>query len=221
MRDLRKGFDKESRKCRVSRMKNGKKEKGAYDCVAWLYELYEKKMYIVAYSILKNQWQAEDAVSEAFIKIIRHRDAFRDPESDETKRYIIRLIQNTAIDIYRKNQRDSEHLQVLDGQSDQVCSQSVPDTDMVVLEMHDRQQVKELLCDLPEKLRQVMLLRCVKELSVKETAAVLQIKESAVRKRYERARTLLKDKLGEGRKKEDRRQFGGEEYGVIKEQQRL
>lgn len=221
MRGYRKEFDKESRKCRVSRMKKGKTENRAYDCVAWLYELYEKKMYIVAYSILKNQWQAEDAVSEAFIKIIRHRDAFRDPESDETKRYIIRLIQNTAIDIYRKNQRDSEHLQVLDGQSEQVYSQPVPDTDMVVLEMHDRQQVKELLCDLPEKLRQVMLLRCVKELSVKETAAILQIKESAVRKRYERARTLLKDKLGERRKKEDRRQFGGEEYGVIKEQQRL
>lgn len=189
--------------------------------MTWLYELYEQKMYIVAYSILKNQWQAEDAVSEAFVKIIRHRDEFTDPESDETKRYIIRLIQNTAIDIYRKNKRDSEHLQVLDGQGEQASAQSVPDTDMVVLEMYDRQRVKELLDSLPEKLRQVMLLRCVKELSVKETAAVLQIKETAVRKRYERARTLLKEHFLEERKKDDRRQIGGEEHAVVKKQQGL
>lgn len=206
------------RECRVNGMKKEKTENRAYDCVAWLYELYEKKMYIVAYSILNNQWQAEDAVSEAFIKIIRHRDVFSDPESDETKRYIIRLIQNTAIDIYRKNQKDSEHLQVLDGQSGQMYPQSVADTDMVVLEMHDRERVRELLSDLPDKLCEVMFLRCVKELSVKETAAVLQIKETAVRKRYERARRLLKDKLGENRDEENQNKLGGEEYEVRKQQ---
>ncbi len=200
-------------------MKNKKTQNRAYDCVQRLYELYEQKMYMIAYSILRNQWQAEDAVSEAFVKIIRHRDQFTDLESDETKRYIIRLIQNTAIDIYRKNKRDSEHLQVLDGQGEQVSAHLVPDTDMVVLEMYDRQRVKELLDSLPEKLKQVMLLRCVQELSVRETAAVLQIKEAAVRKRYERARTLLKEHFLEDRKKDNRWQMGGEEYAVVKKQQ--
>lgn len=85
-----------------------------YNQICRLYELYEKKMYIVAFSILKNQWQAEDAVSEAFIKIIRHREKFADLESDETKRYIICLIQNTAIDIYRKNKTDQARFTVLD-----------------------------------------------------------------------------------------------------------
>ncbi len=202
-------------------MKNKKTQNRAYDCVQQLYELYEQKMYMIAYSILRNQWQAEDAVSEAFVKIIRHRDQFTDLESDETKRYIIRLIQNTAIDIYRKNKRDSEHLQVLDGQGEQVSAHLVPDTDMVVLEMYDRQRVKELLDSLPEKLKQVMLLRCVQELSVRETAAVLQMKEAAVRKRYERARTLLKEHFLEDRKKDNRWQMGGEEYAVVKKQQGL
>lgn len=200
-------------------MGNRKTEDVAYDCVSWLYELYEKKMYIVAYSILKNQWQAEDAVSEAFVKIIRHRDMFSDPESDETKRYIIRLIQNTAIDIYRKNQRDSERLQVLDGLGEQASGQPFLDTDMVVMEMHDRQRVKELLGCLPDRLRQVMLLRCVKELSVKECAAVLQIKESAVRKRYERARSLLRGKLKE--KQENRREIGGGVHEDVWKQQKM
>ena len=190
-------------------MKNRKSEDSTYDCVSWMYELYEKKMYIVAYSILKNQWQAEDAVSEAFVKIIRHRDEFADPESDETKLYIIRLIQNTAIDIYRRNKRDSEHLQMLDGQGESVPAKTGADPDMVVMEMYDKQRVEELLEELPPKLSKVMFLRCVKELSVRETAAVLQIKETAVRKRYERGRKLLKAQLCKNEEKEKKR-IGGE-----------
>lgn len=62
-----------------------------YDKVERLYKLYEQKMYTVAYSILNNIWQAEDAVSEAFVKLIRNLHKIKEPESEKTKRFIIRV----------------------------------------------------------------------------------------------------------------------------------
>ena len=37
-----------------------------------LYDLYEQKMYAVAFSILHNEWQAEDAVQDAFVRLFKN-----------------------------------------------------------------------------------------------------------------------------------------------------
>ena len=41
-----------------------------------LYELYEQKMYAVAFSILRNEWQAEDAVQDALYGCLRIYESF-------------------------------------------------------------------------------------------------------------------------------------------------
>ena len=79
-----------------------------------LYQLYEKPMYHIAYAILHHTQQTEDAVSEAFCKVIRHLDKIGDPESPRTKQYIIRIIRNTAINQYRKNAREADRRTVWD-----------------------------------------------------------------------------------------------------------
>ena len=86
---------------------SGAMESNSYHKIEQLYTLYEQKMYVIAYSILNNSWQAEDAVSDAFVKIIKNLHKIKDIKSDQTKKFIIRIIQNTAIDLYRKNQKES------------------------------------------------------------------------------------------------------------------
>lgn len=67
-----------------------------------LYRLYERPMYHIAMAILKNHYQAEDAVSDAFGRLISGLDKLDKPESVQTKAYIIKVIRSTAINIYRK-----------------------------------------------------------------------------------------------------------------------
>lgn len=76
-------------------MKNIKK-------IEQLYTIYEQPMYRIAYAILKNEWQAEDAVSDSFEKIIVNISKIGNPRSEKTKRYVISIIKNAAIDQYRK-----------------------------------------------------------------------------------------------------------------------
>ena len=70
-----------------------------------LYEIYEQPMFRIAYAVLHDSALAEDAVSDAFIRIIGKLDRLKAPDSPKTKQYIVKTIKSTSINIYRKNRR--------------------------------------------------------------------------------------------------------------------
>lgn len=76
-------------------MANGK---DGVDKIVALFRLYEKNMYHIAYAILHDSYQAEDAVMEAFVRLMERNYAIDDPSSDEAKRLVIQVIRSTAID---------------------------------------------------------------------------------------------------------------------------
>lgn len=69
------------------------------DKIAEYYELYEQQLYRIAYSILGNVWQAEEAVQETFVRVIKHRhDIFK--MSDKRRlAYILRITKGISIDM--------------------------------------------------------------------------------------------------------------------------
>ena len=73
-----------------------------------LFALYERKMYAVAFSILHDQGQAEDAVMAAFEKILRTQGVPREPASSSAKQLVFMAIKQTAIDQYRRNARERQ-----------------------------------------------------------------------------------------------------------------
>ena len=67
-----------------------------------LYLLYRDTMYAVAYRILQNPQEAEDAVHHAFLKIIENISKIQEIDCPKTKGYIVTIVENRAIDIYRR-----------------------------------------------------------------------------------------------------------------------
>lgn len=161
------------------------------DKVELIYSLYEKEMYRVCFGILRNTYAAEDALSESFVKIIRRRDRIENVQSEEVRRFVLRTAKNTAIDMYRKNARDRRYLEGLPlGDKSELSYE--PE---YVLEDFLSRDEYELLDSLSDKYRIVVECLCFEELSVKETAAVLKMSEACVRKRLERAKKQLAQKL--------------------------
>ena len=153
------------------------------------YKLYEQKMYYVAYSILHDEGKAEDAVQDAFLKLMKHEVQFERADSDDCKRYIITVIRNAAITIYNKTKKESEYMYLTD--KDERAEAAVtmdPDSDT---------DWKSLIETLPEKYREVVECLVIKEYTTRETATKLNITEANVRKRYERAKQLMKDYVTE------------------------
>lgn len=66
-----------------------------------IYLLYRDTMYAVAYGILNNAQDAEDAVHYAFLKVIENISKISEIDCPKTKGYIVTIVENRAIDIYR------------------------------------------------------------------------------------------------------------------------
>ena len=159
------------------------------DKVELLYELYEKDMFRICVSVLRDPYEAEDALSECFVKLIKARDKIDDPRSQSCKRFAMKTAKNTAIDVYRKKSKEREHIGEM--------PEKEPTCDAVdtVFDTFSVAQIYELIDTLSPKYRAVIECISIEKLSVCETAAVLRISESCVRKRLERARSKLTEGL--------------------------
>ena len=70
-----------------------------------LYEHYRSYMLKIANKILENEFDAEDAVRNAFVSISEHMEKVYDPLSHTTKGYVTIIVERKAIDIYRMRRR--------------------------------------------------------------------------------------------------------------------
>ena len=144
-----------------------------------LYKIYEKPMYHIAYAILHHTQQTEDAVSEAFCRVIANLHKIGDPESPQTRQY-------------RKNARESDRRSPWDDKFLQIPEDAPP----CPLEQQEEQAMRQaVLAEMMEVLnetdRKIVLLRCQENLSFREIARQCGIKEAAARKRFERARKAM------------------------------
>lgn len=162
--------------------------------LAQLYDAYENKMYSIAYSILNNVEQSEDAVHDAFIKLIPHLSAIQKIESIKTKRLIVYTIKNIAIDLYRRNRKETQlFTKEVEEKVTSENQKGVPSVKTV----EDRHMITQLLSKLPSKYREIIQYRCFYELSYKEISSSLNISEDVAAKRYERARKMVKEMMGD------------------------
>jgi len=164
------------------------------------YRLYERKLYSAAYAILKDEGQAEDAVQDTFLNLLRKEVYFEDATSEDCRRFILTVIKNVAINRYRKNQREREHEMLAEEETLTFIGENTGgenNTEAEALGGED-DGAEAMLKLLPEKYRDVMRCLVIEEISVKETADRLDISEAGVRKRFERARKMLKEKLKGG-----------------------
>lgn len=149
------------------------------------YTLYEHKMYYIAYSILHDVGMSEDAVQEAFIRLMRSGKIFDDASSEDCQRFLYTIIKNVSLNSYRKNKRDAEWMYLAD---EETILQAHSDSDEDVCEI----DMEEMIESLPEKYAKVVRLLVIEDLSVSEVAIRLGIRESNVRKRFERAKKMMK-----------------------------
>lgn len=62
-------------------------------------------MMTVAMNVLEDQHLAEDAVQSAFVSLFKNMGHVGEPDSTATKRYLVTITKNAAIDLYRKREK--------------------------------------------------------------------------------------------------------------------
>ena len=152
-----------------------------------LYEKYHGLLIHVAYAKLKDEHLAEDAVHSAFLNIVRNFHLVGEVNSHKTKRLLVVVTENAAIDMLRKNKH---YAPVSYDDLENVLS---IDTDM--LDNVAAQELVGLISELPPIYRDVLELRAYHGLSEKQIAVILDVEYATVRKSLERARNMLAEKM--------------------------
>lgn len=145
-----------------------------------IYELYHGQMEKVAMRILQNQRDAEDAMQNAFLRIIDHFSKVDQIHDDELLFWVISIVKNEALMIYRKNMK----IVPLEQDWDVFANPTE--------EIQNYSELVALFSKLPETYRTVLEMRFIIGYAEKEIAKILNITETAVSTRVSRGRQLLR-----------------------------
>lgn len=143
-----------------------------------VYEEHAAAVYRVAYSYMKNRYDAEDALQETFLRLLRADVTFADRGHELG--WLIRTAQNVCRDMLKSKARGHEDL-------DAHPELPAPERDDSVL---------RAILALPEKYKAVVYLYYYEGCTVREIASMLRLPPNTVKTRLSRARKALKNEMG-------------------------
>jgi RNA polymerase sigma-70 factor (ECF subfamily) len=159
---------------------------------------YERSVYVMALSYMKNEADAEDVAQEAFLRAILKLSSFR-AESKFSTWLISITINEARTRLRRQALVRMEPLDQLPDEDKGISPALLRDWREIPSEAVERDEVRVLIQraveQLPEIYRQVFLLRDVEELTINETAEALNISIPTVKVRLHRARMMLQKQL--------------------------
>lgn len=150
---------------------------------------YARFVFKVAYSVLRNVEDAEDAAQETFLRAYRSGEL---AEVRDMKAWLARIAWRAAIDRVKKAPTTALDEMAQTGFEPAAAGVHADES---LIEQEKVELLHKLMATLPEDLRHALVLSTVQEMSSAEIAHVLGIPETSVRTRLFRARQLLKEKL--------------------------
>ena len=159
------------------------------DQIAQLYDDYGDMVFRLAYSVLLNRADAEDAVQDMFIKIIGKVPEFGDRAQE--KAWISRVIVNQCRDQLRKRKLR------LYTPLEEVLEQSGSDLSVPGPEESGGIGLLQMVLSLGEKYREPLILHYFEGFSIEEVSSILGIGQSAVKMRLSRGREMVKKRMEE------------------------
>jgi len=159
----------------------------------------ERAIYFLLFSLLKNEFEAEDAAQETVIKVYLNLHNFRGDSQFRT--WVLSIARNEGLGRLRKQITRREDS--IEADSDEYSGDYTPailtSWREIPSEALERQELgvilRKAIEGLPAIYRNVVLLRDIEEMDVRETAVALGIQEGAVKVRLHRARALLQREL--------------------------
>jgi len=177
----------------VHATKNG--DVGAFE---QLLKRYDRKLLRIAQHVIHNREDSEDAVQETFLKAFQNLGQFR--EDSQFSTWLIRITLNQSLMKLRKQRTIREVSLDENFQSEgEMLPMEVTDWAPNPEQLYRRAELRDILVrtlrELRPALRTVFVLRDIEELSIEQTAEVLNLSHSAVKARLWRARLQLRERL--------------------------
>lgn len=154
------------------------------DKFEYIFHKYKKLMLHKAYGVLQDYSLAEDAASEAFIRIYKNLHKIEDPAGPQCAAFVVTIVKNVSLTLL---QREKSHAaeEYDDDQNDPL------DLEETMLSRLSSEHIYRVVDQLGEEMKGVFLLKFAYDLSHKEIGRILGISENNVTVRLHRAKKRL------------------------------
>lgn len=152
-----------------------------------LYDRFSVKMFRVCYRYLRNEEDAEDVLTNGFVKVFQNIKKFENRQAHSLEAWIRRIMVNESLMLLRKNNQFSfvNELPELEDNG-----QPLPDRDLQAEDLY------ELVRRLPTGYRTVFNMYVIEGFSHKEIAEHLSISENTSKSQLSKAKAMLRRQLG-------------------------
>jgi len=159
---------------------------------------YNRRLFRLARSILRNDGEAEDVVQEAWVRAFTALDGFRGDAAFST--WLTRIALNEALGRRRRERPTLDWETYGDVASEAEIinfpvSAMVSDPERTMARSEIRNVLERSIDELPNAFRAVFVARIVEGMSVEETAELFALKPETVKTRLHRARRLLRETI--------------------------
>ena len=159
--------------------------KQSREAFAALYAEMSRPMYTVACRILHNRADAEDAVQEAFMKLLRRE---RTDDIENGRAYLLQTVRNEALMILRKRSHEELHEDVATKEQDR------PDN----FAWENEMMITEAIEHLEPEERDIFTLHVNGDLTFEEIAKIMDMSLPAVYRKYRKALDRLRKMMNGG-----------------------
>lgn len=154
---------------------------------------YEKTVYNLALRMVGDRDDASDMTQEAFIKAYGSLSSFRGDSKFSV--WIYRITTNVCLDFLRSKSRKQQVSLTVSDDDDEDAQLDIPDPkadpEQQLMQKMSMQSVEEGLKTLPDKQRQILVMRELGGMSYAEIGKALSLEEGTVKSRIFRARKRL------------------------------
>lgn len=166
--------------------------KGEKERYALLMKKYNQRLYRICKGYFKDEAEIEDVMQDTYVKAFQNIEKFESRSQFAT--WLTKILINECLQRLKKmnrltlidhNEENKETMNLTDNQN--------PETESLNKEL--KQLLESYIEQLPEKYRLVFIMREIEKINVEETSEVLNISQSNVKVRLNRAKEMLRNSL--------------------------
>jgi RNA polymerase sigma-70 factor (ECF subfamily) len=157
-----------------------------------LYGNYKQTMFFVANKILNDKYLAEDAVHEAFLRVMKNLHKISDISCPQTKNFLVIIVKNIALTM--KTLKAKKEILMADDDLEWAAENSYNLEDECLSKINIETIVNEIE-KLPEIYKYAVYLEYMMDMNIAEISEMLSIPKETTKKRLQRGRKLLIEKI--------------------------
>jgi len=161
---------------------------GSHKAFRIVFDNYKKRVYSFLYGILHTHSDAEELTQRVFVKVWDHKEKLNQELSVQA--YIYKIAKNIALNFLR----DKVYRLRLEQRLVERFDETVEEADME--ENNMKQYINSLIIKIPERRREIFLLRYRQKMSYKEIAERLQITENTVDTQIRNSLRFIREQIG-------------------------